>query len=161
MNVAKELESWLKTDPPKVSVIPRRNDVLIQLFTVDEESPLYTGVKIDHTGLLVGKARKGVLHTYPIARVLRSSADEYKEGDVVYLDDMILYSERNEAYDKWFENQKHSRPLIRTVAPPEYVGGLEYIERYTFKTDKLDNKNVDDDFLYQVPLVMIKGIYEV
>lgn len=158
--VIKKYNDWVKAPKPKIKETPRKGEVIGQLFFTSEKSSLFVdGVIINNEGRLEGDPRKEKYQTYPYFYIIKSNCDEYKEGQVVYLSDDLLKIELNPEYEDWYNKNKHQRPQMMGVPPPKYLGGVYAIERFKFKKDKFSLEE-DNDFLYQLQIPQIRGVYE-
>lgn len=155
--VKKRFEEWLKKPKIKIDEVPRKGDLIIQLFVEKKHSKLFT------QGSLIGGTRKYELQPYPYAVVLKVNEEEedYKEGDVIYLSDNILLSKKNDAWDSWNEKEINQKPTPHEPEPPKMIGGIEEISLFRFKRNKFTKESEEiDEELYQIPIRIVKGRYK-
>lgn len=159
-SIKSRLEEWVSAPKVKIKEDPRKGEVIVEVFKVHKKTSVIVGVEVDYKGELKGDPKNYTTSVFPIAYVLKSGVEEYKEGDIIYLNDEILWTEDNPEYFVWDAKQEHTRPKLKELPPPRYRGGLFVLERYKFKKDKLkQEKDPIDDFLFQIPVPMIRGKY--
>ena len=157
----KEFKKWIKRQRPKFNENPRKGEAIVEVFHTEIERSIFVGVDIDHKGKIVGNPTKKEVLVYPYAYIVKSNIEDYKDGDVVYLDDSLLYTRKNPEYELWLGKHKHERPNMQGVPPPMYEGGLHNLERYKFKKSKFTKESGNDEYYYQLPLPLIRGSYEI
>lgn len=154
----KNFNEWLKKPKVKIKETPRSGDLIVQLYVEKESSRLFT------SGNLVDGGRKYKIQPYPYAVVLKVNEEdaEYKEGDVVYLTDNILLTETNPDWISWKEKIENQKPTPHDPEPPRNIGGLNELSMFRFKKDKFkrDSEEIDEE-LYQIPIRVVRGKYEV
>lgn len=151
----KGFEKWLKAPKPKITETPRSGDVIIQVFTEKEETPIL----LNHDP--TGKDIKYKVYTYPYALVLKSNPfdeHDYPEGSVVYLTDNLLLTEDNPAWLSWREKIENQKPTPHDPEPPRFIGGLNELAQFRFKKNKLSREDEPvDEELFQIPIRIIRG----
>lgn len=161
-SVKSKFDEWVETPPITVKEIPRGGEAILEVFRTEIVHSLYSGgTDIDLSGKLVGKGTKADTQVYPVARILKSSIDEYEEGDLVYLGDEILNTRLNPKYELWKAKQEKTRPQMMELPPDKFIGGLNGLNRYSFKSNKLSaDPDKIDGFLFQLPMPFIGGHYK-
>lgn len=150
----KNFEKWLSEPKIKIGEIPRRGDVIIQLFMDKIKTKLFT------SGNILDGGRKVEIQPYPYGVVLKANPEdeEYKEGDVIYLTDNILLTKENDEWLSWREKFENQKPTPHEPEPPRMVGGLNELDLFRFKRNKFHTESEEiDEELYQIPFRIIKG----